>query len=208
MSNSLKMLAGLAVSGTLAMAQAPQIELHFGVTSAHESLKKVTHASTGLLFGGSLRLSLPGTNIPVRYSLSAGTFPGRQHGTIKSNLGLLQAAVDVSFSESARLNPFFGIALNKWRVQNSGTETITPDSVPGKPFPQYVWAVSGTKGVKAGLRMGVDYGLTAQWTVQALVQVSELGGGEIASAQPTATTRLNLGSVNPSWFQIGARYTF
>jgi len=200
-----------------------------------DALTKVTHRSGlgGAALGAQATLDLPFEGLEGRLGLQGTLLPGRQHGSARTDLRHIQCSGDLVFATRfPGLKGILGLSANRYSVTNSGSETfeIRETVIPNllKPTVEYnkipvsVWEVTteDAAGLKLGLRLGAEYRLTSHLSVQALFQVTELGGGEsqldpnLPSTTPANQKdalkflRFNRGAVNPSWLQVGARWTF
>lgn len=200
-------LCGLAALS----AQSPEYSVGVGLIQALDGLKKVTHASTGLALEGAATMPIRDTASLGRLSLSANLMPGKQHGTAKSSLRSLQLSLDALLDTPLpSLRAVVGFSGNNYSVSNSGTETFRPETgigMTGKYAPVDVWAVTDTRGLKLGIRLGLAYQWDRHLSGEFLFQSTELGGGTYETSG-TTFVRTNDGPVNPSWFQFNLRYTF
>lgn len=155
------------------------------------------------------------------------TDPSRITGA-KSSLTDLQLAMDLLFPAFLpRMKAFVGLTANRYRVKNTGTEAYyfasdyaSSYTYPfnGRIMPLNVFAVKNDKGLKGGIRAGVEYAFDAHWSAEAILQVTELGPGIAvttdllpngkANSKKNPFNEVNRGPVNPSWLQFGARYRF
>lgn len=214
MSNHSRILPLLALATVLGAQEPVRLEAFGAFTQGYDSMKKATYATYGLTVGGGIVTTIPDSKMPLRAGLAFATFPGKQHGSAKSSLGLTQFTVDAGFGpDASRLKGFFGLSLNKWSVKNTGTETYAKDAT-NNWRPVSVFAVKNTSGLKVGLRLGANYAVNEHWSVDLAVQQVELGGAsKYAKVLPDGSldTDPNLGmrgTINPAWVQLGARYTF
>lgn len=214
MSNYTRTIPFLALTTLLGAQEPLKLEAFGAFTQGYDSLKKATYATYGLTAGGGIVTTIPGSKMPLRAGLALATFPGKQHGSAKSSLGLTQLTVDAGFGpDTSRLKGFFGLSLNKWTVKNAGTETYAKDKT-GNWAPVDVFAVKNTSGLKVGLRLGANYAVNTHWSVDITIQQTELAGASrTAKVLPDGSleTDPNLGmrgTINPAWIQFGARYIF
>lgn len=181
-----------------------------------DGLKKVTHSS--FAYGAGLGVTLDFKDAPtMRLGLNHLRMPGKDFGTIKSSLADTQFVADFYFlSGLKRWKAFGGLSLNHYTAKNSGTEQWQK-VVYRKPsatttttltVPLYVWSATDTKGIKMGLRLGVEYLIRPRWVATATLQATELQGGPGRKPWEPQPTMPNNGVVNPSWVQFGMRYSF
>lgn len=188
----------------LGAAPALQAQVTFDVQAslavANDSLKKVTHGSTlgGATLGVGLNTQVWGSDVPLRAFLNVGTFPGKDFGTVKTSLSMVQVGTELYVRTPAEhLNIVAGVTLSKFQVKNAGypSQPTTDIKNSAVTYNYYDWAVAKGDGGKFGARLGFDYTLTRKLRAHVVLQMSELGTGPF-------------GSVNPSWMDIGVRYTF
>jgi hypothetical protein len=209
--------AALGCCGPLAAQDSgPKFDLTASLLGAQNSLKKVTHQDLAYGLGLGVKFILPKVEVPMKVGLATYDMPGKQSGTIKSSLKLTQFYTDFYLTSTLPAwSVKFGFSANKYRVSNSGTETwVTDPTNPGGFMPESAWAVTQDKGLKLGYRLGVDYNWSKHWGAELLFQLTELSGGEGKTIMvdgwygPEAKLLPNTGAVNPSWLQLGVRYTF
>lgn len=193
------LLLSLTAAGALS-AQSGSFDAQGSLVVANDALLKVTRAGSlgGLALGLGYTTSVRGSQIPIRYSLNAGLFPGKPLGTVKTDLSLLQLAADVHIATGFEKLAFtVGMSLNQYRLRNSGapSELMSDLGNPNLKYYRYDWAVTQSKGLKGGVRLGLDYPLSSALTATALFQMTELGTG-------------SYGGINPSWIELGARWRF
>jgi hypothetical protein len=97
----------------------------------------------------------------------------------------------------AELRGVVGLSLNTYSASFSGTEG-TDKSNPATNFP-----FKGCSGVKLGYRLGLEYAVNKQISVEMLMQQTELAGKMIAGDD-----RTRKGGINPAWLQLGVHYNF
>lgn len=220
------MLKKLALTGVLlgcggvlaAQSPAPQFDLTGALLWSQNSLTKVTHDSLAYGVGGGLKVVLPKVDVPVKIGLAYYAMPGKESGTIRSSLALTQAYTDFYLDSKLPGWVFkFGLSANHYTVSNKGTEAWAPDGNDpyGDYAPQSAWAVTDTHGLKLGYRLGTEYTWSRHWGAELLFQLTELSGGQektiqVSDGQGGTMPQVvaNLGPVNPSWVQLGLRYTF
>lgn len=178
-------LALCLMGGGALQAEGSGFDLSGGFAKPLDAMKTVTqngalapHLSVG--YNGNLAT----TTVPFRLSLGYAAFNGKETEGTKRSLGLFQFGSDI-FIESGfkgvRLTT--GLTLNRWtsRAETGGTSVSTT-----------------VKGVKIGGRAGIDVTLAPRWSVNATLQVAELG----VDGEPLGPSR------NPAWLELGARYRF
>lgn len=195
----------IALLGTALTAATPVFDVTAGTSLALDGLKKVTHNSASYHLGGGMKWTAAATETPLRLGVTYQLMPGKDFGTVKSSLKAFQVHLDAYLATASPRYAFkFGVSANRFTVDNQGTESWIKDGRNPSGFsPEYVFALDDTKGVKLGLRFGVDIQLAKAWSAEVLFQATELGGGAVKPGN-----KPNLGGVNPSWIQVGARYSF
>lgn len=215
--------AVLGCCGVLAAQErSPRIDVTASLLSGTPGLEKATHNKQGFGLSTGITFLLPRVDVPLKVGLAAYDMPGKDFGTVKSSLKLSQVFADVYLASSLpHWAVKLGLSANNYQVTNTGTETWAEDPMnPGGYMPQSAWAVTQDKGLKLGFRLGVDWTLSRHWGAELLLQVTELSGGETRAIRetildPTTSEPVevvknlpNHGAVNPSWIQLGVRYTF
>lgn len=179
-------LATFPLAGTLAAQDAKRFDASLSWALATDNLKEITNASGA--FGGfnadiGYNGKLIGTTVPLRLSLGVNDFPGKDREGVKQSLLGIQVAGDIFIDTGLKdLSIVTGVSLNKW------TKDVSP-----KPADYS----SDVKGIKFGVRFGLDYRLNPNWSMHTLLQVVEVG-----------TDATGTKGNNASWVQIGAAYHF
>jgi hypothetical protein len=175
----------------------------FGVTLATDSLKKVSHNSTGFNLNGSLEFNLPLTDIKIRPGLGLSVFPGKKgdnwnyelerNVSTKTQLINIQASFDLVIPTRVcqSLNLITGLSLNQWRYSG---QTYNND-----PHPFRMEGSKASDDLKLGLRVGLNYKFNNKWSGEALLQMVEYG---------YPTTEVTSYNINPCWVQFGVKYHF
>ena len=182
---------------------------------AFDGLKDWTNQSfMGLCLDGSYQMPFPGTDIAfVRYGMGFNWFPGKKKDVgypydertislmgLQANLDLLFQVGDTPFAIVT------GLSINTWMkdVESSffhNNHTVN-NSTSG--------TVKNAFG-KLGFRFGAEYAINEKFTVQATIQLTELGTDrEWVNEDYLGSWRETIGDhrVNPSWMQLGVRYKF
>jgi hypothetical protein len=204
----------LLASDTSQWAVRPEGSIYF--TAAQPSLTKVTHKTVG--YGAQLGIAthISGTDVPVRIGFGMDSFPGGQSGSIKSSLYHSQIFADVFLPTGLRNTTWFlGLSGNRYHIKNEGQETWTPDpSYPSYANPGSVFALTAAevdRKNRAGFRAGLDYRYNRNLAVEFLFQTTELGlrkAHYMTYPNGSKAYAGTVGNVNPSWLQIGIRYTY
>lgn len=186
-------LAGLAATGLQAQ-EASRFDVGFGVAVAAKELKDITNSSFPAVLPLDFGVNgmLAATDIPFRAALGVKVFPGKSQDGVKNSMINYQLGGDLFIKtpvENLRLTA--GLSVNKWRVKSEAMGVSTTESI---------------KGVKLGARIGLDFVINAHWTTNFTFEVVELGTGRY-QYQVTPARYADQG-INPSWFQLGARYRF
>lgn len=178
---SLSLLA-LGLAATPAFAQ----EKGFSVGVAHAS--DIQNSAAGLAVDAAYTLLPARLELPLRFGVAYQTFLTATDPDTDGKLSSLQAYGDLYFTKpGARLAVFGGLSVNQWSVDSK--------------------ARSGSiKGLKLGLRAGVEYAFCASATAQATYQVAEAGTDSEfrANGTPDAGSR----GINPGILQVGVRFRF
>jgi len=162
-----------------------------------DSYKKAVNNATGFMFNGGWDTTVYKSGIPARLSLGVGLMPGKESNGLKTSLTLVQLSGDILIDTDIRdLRALVGLSLNQYTAKYAGAESpSTFDADHHFPF-------RDCKGIKGGLRLGLEYTFTKQITGEALFQMTELAGRQ------RTDTLIRKGGINPGWLQFGARYKF
>lgn len=187
MRTPLRVLAlGALLAGSMLTAQEAQKTWTAGasLTAALDGLKEVTHKTNGFVVDFGYNGHLGNTEVPFRASLGYQYFPGTSNTAgLKQSLTSIQLAGDIFIATPWKDLQFItGLSLNKYKVKSESATVNTTESA---------------KGPKFGARLGLEYQFTPTWSAQMLVQMTELG-----------TTVNKSTGINPSWFQVGAKFHF
>ncbi len=168
-----------------------------GVILGLDSYKKVVNNNVGFMVNGAWETTLLRSGVPARVSLGVGFMPGKAYNGLKTDLTLVQVAGDILLETgSPKFRGIFGLSLNSYTAKFSGVESQSIfDSEHHFPF-------HDCKGVKGGLRLGMEYNYSRHMTFEALFQVTELAGRQ------RNDVLIRRGADNPGWLQLGARYQF
>ncbi|BDU71875.1 hypothetical protein [Mesoterricola silvestris] len=168
-----------------------------GVILGLDSYKKAVNSTTGFMINAGWETTLAKTDVPVRVALNLGTMPGKALNGLKTSLTLAQLSGDLLLDTGVpRLRGVFGLSLNSYKASFSGDES------PAIFDAEHHFPFHDCKGLKGGLRAGLEYALTSRVTVEALLQATELAGRQRNDAL------IRQGAINPAWLQLGARYQF
>lgn len=222
----------IALMTTALAAQGPTFDVTAGGSLALDGLKKVTHSSTAYHLGGGMKWLFKATDTPLRLGFTYHDMPGSQFGPadrpLRSSLKAYQLHLDAYLASGSPRYAFkFGISANRYTLKNRGEETWGADPMlpplewlPGT-VPIGTFAVEDARGVKLGLRLGVDFHFNRHWGGEILLQATELSGGKVKDltvkvpdelapyiGDTVTVKRPTGGPVNPSWIQVGVRYSF
>lgn len=171
-----------------------------------DSLKKATNASTALIVGADYDTHVYGTEIPARAGISIAAMPGKERLGLKTSLTLFQLHGDIYLeTPSPALRGLVGLSLNSYSMSTSGTEDTLDALDVDHHFPMH-----DVKGVKLGLRLGLEYRLSSSWSLELVLQQTELAGKDLTGdiKAPDGTELVRQGGINPAWLQLGATYRF
>ncbi len=156
----------------------------------------------GAEFGYEMRLE--DAKVNLRPLVGVISFPGSDAHGLKTGLTALQAGVEVLIPTSVSgLRTTFGLTVNKWSIKNSGVEVKNVTAFP----------IEDDKGIKLGLRLGLEFKVTDRFAIQTLLQGIELGRSPerlyVASAGENAPPNtLAKGGQNAAFVQVGVKYSF
>ncbi len=171
-----------------------------------DSLKKATNATTAFMAAVDYDTRLYGTEVPARAGLAIGFMPGQERFGLKTSLMLYQLHGDIRIATpSQALSVLVGLSMNTYTMSNSGTENTADALDVDHHFPMH-----SVKGVKLGLRLGLDYRVSRAWSVEVMLQQTELAGKDLSGdiTDGTGTPLVRQGGINPAWVQFGATYRF
>ncbi|BDU77999.1 hypothetical protein [Mesoterricola sediminis] len=181
----------------LAAAQPTGLSVGGGVILGLDSYKKAVNATTGFLVNVGWETQLLKSGVPARVSLAAATMPGKERNGLKTSLTLVQLTGDLLLeTPSPRLRGIFGLSVNSYTAKFSGDES------PSIFDAEHHFPFHDCKGLKGGVRLGLEYVQNPHLSYEAILQVTELAGRQ------RNDTLIRQGAINPGWIQLGARYTF
>ncbi len=123
--------------------------------------------------------------------------PGKDLNGLKTSLTLVQLAGDLLVDTRVQgLRGVLGLSVNSYTARFSGQESPSVYDV-DHHFPFH-----DAKGLKGGLRVGLEYAFNRRWTGQALFQTTELAGRD------RYDPLIRRGGINPGWLEFGFRYQF
>jgi hypothetical protein len=155
-----------------------------GAVFALDTLKTVTNKTfSGIHLDAGFNGNLAATTIPFRASLGVNLLPGSEKDGLKVSLTGFQLNGDIFVKTGVdKLRLVSGISLNKWRAKAEAAGVSETETI---------------KGIKFGGRLGLDYGINSNLSCGLMLQVVELG-------TDAGATR----GINPSWVELGVRYSF
>lgn len=193
-------IARTCMLGLLALplaAQSTNFSAGGGLIHGLDSYKKAVNATTGLNLNVGYDTSVYKSGIPARISLGVGLMPGKEQNGLKTSLTLVQLAGDLLIQTDVQgLQGVVGLSLNSYSAKFSGYESPAASDV------EHHFPFHDAKGLKGGLRFGVEYAFNARWNGQALLQATELAGRQ------RFDPLIREGGINPAWLEIGVRYKF
>jgi len=194
----MRILTRTSLLALLACPLAAQVSASGGLILALDSLKKATSGNLAYLAGADLNGHLYGTEVPARIGLSLAWMPGRQVNGLTTSLTLTQLHGDVFIGTGApSLRVLAGLSLNNYTMSRRGVENAEDPMDQAHHFP-----VRDVKGVKLGLRLGVEYTLTRSVALEMTYQQTELAGKDLLDPL------VRQGGINPGWVQLLVTYHF
>ncbi len=201
------LLAGAALSAQ----QTSGWKVGAALPYALDELQSVTGQRLGgLCLDGAYQGAYEGSNAFWRVGLGVNVFPGKEVDGVKRSLTGTQLAFDgVKPLGASRTSAIFGISLNGWSVKGTGTDRWGRTNDVSRSL-----TLS-----RLGFRLGIEHHFTDRWAFTALLQVAELGtDNEFLQVHPDELAKTsNLlqnghptrgrSGVNPSWIQVGIRYS-
>lgn len=178
-------------------AQSTGFSVQAGAVLGLDSLKKATNATFALQAGVDYTGLVPGTDIPARAGLAAGSFPGKDWNGLKTSLTLFQLHGDLLLKGGPVLYGIVGASANTWSMSRTGTEDTDDPMDVDHHFP-----VRDAKGLKLGLRLGLGFNLSSSFALEAVFQQTELAGKDLNDPM------VRQGGINPGWIELDVRYHF
>jgi len=178
-------------------AQSSQFSAGGALIIGLDSYKKAVNNSTGFFANVAWDTPVYKSGIPARLSLGVGLMPGKELNGLKTSLRLLQFSGDILINTNLQgLRGVVGLSVNEYSETFSGVES-TSASDADHHFPFH-----DAKGIKGGMRLGLEYSFQKRLTAEVLLQVTELAG------QQRTDALIRKGGINPGWLQVGVRYSF
>jgi len=171
-----------------------------------DSLKKATNNGTAFIVGGDYDTHIYGTEVATRTGLSLAAMPGKERFGLKTSLTLIQLHQDLYLdTPNPKLRGLVGLSLNSYAMSTSGSENTLDALDLDHHFPMH-----DVKGVKLGFRIGLDYRFSGSWSMELLLQQTELAGKNLSGdiQAPDGTPLVRQGGINPAWIQLGVTYHF
>lgn len=188
----------IVLLGLMALPLPAQFSASGGAILAFNSLKKATNNNLGYLVGADYEGHLYGTDFPGRVGLSLASMPGSEKFGLKTSLTLAQLHGDIFINTGApSLRVLGGLSLNSYSMSRSGNENTQDVLDIDHHFP-----VRDVKGLKLGLRLGVEYSFSKDWAMELTYQQTELAGKDLQDPL------VRQGGINPGWAQVLVTYKF
>jgi len=186
---------GFSAGGGLILAPSKQF---FG------AYDKAVHNNMGFFATAGYDFKIYQTDVDSRASLTFGMMPGKELNGLKTSLTLIQLSDDIFLPlGSESLRGLFGFSANFYSASFSGTESTDRNDV------DHHFPFKDADGLKLGFRLGLDYAITKNLSAELLFQQTELAGSDISELDsPTQQAYVRRGGINPSWLQLGVRYSF
>jgi hypothetical protein len=185
-----------ALLGMLAMPLCAQFSASGGLILAFPSLKKATQTDLAFALGADYTSHLYGTEIPARVGLALASMPGKEVNGLKTSLTLVQLHGDV-FIGAGPLRCLGGLSINSYTMSRSGNENTQDPLDRDHHFP-----VRDVKGLKLGMRLGMEYAITKTLALELTYQQTELAGKDLQDPM------VRQGGINPGWAQLLFTYHF
>jgi hypothetical protein len=116
---------------------------------------------------------------------------------LKTSLNLLQAHGDLLIETGrSSLHGLAGLSVNSYSMSRSGTESEDPQDR------DHHFPLRDVKGLKLGLRLGINYAFTRNLSGELLFQQTELSGKDLEDPY------VRQGGINPAWIELDVRYHF
>lgn len=178
-------------------AQSPGLSVTGGLVLGNDSLKKATHNSTGLVLGADWGTHVWGTDVGARVGLLGASLPGTEKNQLKTSLTLLQAHGDLVITTGLpALTGIAGLSFNAYSMTKTGVESTDPADV------DHHFPIRDVKGLKLGLRLGLNLAFSKHLSGELMFQQTELAGKDLTDPQ------WRQGGINPSWFELDLRWHF
>ncbi|MFN7958864.1 MAG: hypothetical protein U0P46_11165 [Holophagaceae bacterium] len=162
-----------------------------------DSYKKAVNSTAGLTLNLGYDTSVYKTDIPARVTFGVSLMPGKERNGLKTSLTLFQLAGDILIqTEVQGLRGVVGLSVNSYSAKFSGLES------PAVFDAEHHFPFRDAKGLKGGVRLGLEYVFSKRWSGQVLLQATELAGRQ------RYDPLIRQGGINPAWLEFGARYRF
>lgn len=180
-----------------ALAQSSPFTVGGSLIYGLDSYKKAVNANTGLTLNAGYDATLLKSGVPARVSFGISLMPGKELNGLKTSLTLYQLAGDILVDTGiSDLRGIIGLSVNSYTAKFSGYESPSVNDV------DHHFPFRDAKGLKGGLRFGLEYAFNRGWSGQALLQTTELAGRQ------RYDPLIRRGGINPAWFEFGVRYRF
>jgi hypothetical protein len=178
-------------------AQTPGFSVGGGPIFGLDSLRKATHNALGFTLGGDYDSHILENRISSRVGLALALMPGSENHGLKTSLTLFQAHGDLMIpTGSEAWHGVAGLSLNSYSMSRSGTESQDPLDV------DHHFPVRDAKGLKLGLRVGVNVTFSKSMSSELLFQQTELAGKDLQDPL------IRQGGINPAWLELDFRFHF
>jgi len=193
----------LVSSATVSRAgDEPKFFVGAALANVQGSIKTLTNNSMGYEINGGVEFAFQ-EKMNLRTTAAINLLPGKSQGGHNFGLRGYQVAADLVFASPFPHTDFIlGLSAQRWQYQLTLDEGVDNPYV-SQNTGSVVWpassAYSFVPGVKLGFRMGAEYKINDHVLVELLFQQTELGS---MNGDPSFFNK------NPSWLQVGVKYTF
>ncbi len=208
-------LALLALAAVPALAQDPSFEVGLAIVEQLDTAKNITNANSGLALSAAYYVRTKG-DYTLRFGLGLNSLSGNAFSGalgpdgpttlngVELSLTGTQVHADLMVPSPWKKTTFVtGLSLQQWSYK----ATLGKDSINHLTGDR---STSGTiKGLKFGLRLGIQVAFTPNWVGELLLQQTELGSnGDGDKTKGNLATTPYEANENPAWLQLGVRYRF
>lgn len=191
-------LALLLMAGPVAEAQDTKFFVGGGLMANLDSAKAITNKTMAFNIQGGMDFKFQ-EKLVFRPGFQVNFFPGAEKAGVKTSMRSYQVFGDFVYPTGLvdNLNFSFGLSVNRYLYDSTFADPSSFD-------PEFQWAPTDSYtqvyGTKLGFRVGVDYRIQRNFSVELLFQQTELGS-PVGDDQHYANQ-------NPAWIQVGARFHF
>jgi hypothetical protein len=200
-----RVLMGTLLVSCATFSRASEGQKYFvggAIANVQGSIRTLTNNSMGYNINGGMEFAFQ-EKLDLRVSAAINFLPGKSHDGLNFGLRGYQIATDLVFATPLEhLDLVLGMSAQRWQYQLTIEDNVQNPYV-SNTTGAVVWPESKSytfvPGTKLGLRIGAEYKITPHVLTELLIQQTELGS---MNGDPSFYNK------NPSWVQLGVKYTF